>query len=137
MDNQIINYSKMLPEFKRQAAQILIEKLPGHSRVGKAAISSFLQKKKTCLRRWHVALALRLLSAADFNRLFQGIRAAFSLKKLISRGVGQEQILEVALLLIRLFKSLMINTSGANIPAEDQEKDPGTKNFVKPKEKKL
>jgi len=123
----------MLPEFKRQAAQILIEKLPGHSRAGKAAINNFLQKKQIRLRRWHVALALRLLAPADFNRLFQGIRAAFSLKKLISRGVGQEQILEVALLLIRLFKNLMISTSGAI----KQETVPGARDFVKPKEEQL
>ncbi|MDP3467056.1 MAG: hypothetical protein Q8S11_01900 [Daejeonella sp.] len=137
MDNQIINYSKMLPEFKRQAAQILIEKLPGHSRAGKAAINQFLQKKQTCLRGWHIALIFRFLSVAEFNHLFQGLRTAFSLKKLKSRGVGQEQIMEVTQLLIRLFKSLMINTSGAFIPEREQETDPGTREFVKPKEEQL
>ena len=137
MENQIIAYSKMLPEFKRQAAQILIEKLPGHSRAGQAAINNFLQKKQASLRRWHLALILRVLSAAEFKRLFQGIKSAFSLKKLKSRGLGQEQLLEVALLLISLFKNLMIQTSGSLENEMEKSLTKDSSNNVKPKEEQL
>lgn len=134
MENQIIAYSKMLPEFKREAAQILIEKLPGHSRAGRSAINRFLQKEHPCLSRWYSALMLGLLSAEEFSRLFRAIKATFSLKELKSRGVGQVQILEVVLLLIRLFKSLMINTSGALKNEEEKPSAPaGRKNYKRKK----
>ena len=137
MKTPIIVYNKMLPEFKRQAAQVIVEKLPGHSRAGRSAINRFLQKEHPCLSRWYSALLLGLLSAEDFSRLFSAIKAAFSLKELKSRGVGREQILEVVLLLIRLFKSLMINTSGALKNEEEKPAAPaGRKNF-KRKEKLL
>ena len=137
MKTPIIVYNKMLPEFKRQAAKVIVEKLPGHSRAGRSAINRFLQKEHPCLSRWYSALMLGLLSAEEFSRLFRAIKAAFSLKELKSRGVGQEQILEVVLLLIRLFKSLMINTSGALKNEEEKPAAPaGRKNF-KPKEKLL
>lgn len=127
----------MLPEFKRQAAKVIVEKLPGHSRAGRSAINRFLQQKHPCLSRWYSALMLGLLSAEEFSRLFRAIKAAFSLKALKSRGVGQQQILEVVLLLIRLFKSLMINTSGALKNEEEKPAAPaGRKNF-KCKEKLL
>lgn len=137
MKTPIIVYNKMLPEFKRQAAKVIVEKLPGHSRAGRSAINRFLQKEHPCLSRWYSALMLGLLSAEEFSRLFRAIKAAFSLKELKSRGVGQQQILEVVLLLIRLFKSLMINTSGALKNEEEKPAAPaGRKNF-KCKEKLL
>ena len=137
MKTPIIVYNKMLPEFKRQAAQVIVEKFPGHSRAGRSAINRFLQKEHPCLSRWYSALLLGLLSAEEFSRLFRAIKAAFSLKELKSRGAGQVQILEVVPLLIRLFKSLMINTSGALKNEEEKPAAPaGRKNF-KPKEKLL
>ena len=137
MKTPIIDYNKMLPEFKRRAAQVIVEKLPGHSRAGRSAINRFLQKEHPCLSRWYSALMLGLLSAEEFSRLFRAIKTAFSLKELKSRGVGQVQILEVVLLLIRLFKSLMINTSGALKNEEEKPAAPaGRKNF-KRKEKLL
>lgn len=113
MNKQIIVYNKMLPELKRQAAQVIVEKLPGHSRACRSAINRFLEQKHNCLSRWYTALLLGFLSAEDFSRLFSAIKAAFSLNELKSRGVRQEQILEVVLLLISLLKNIMINASGA------------------------
>lgn len=135
MKKPIIVYNKMLPVFKRQAAQVIVEKLPGHSRAGRNAINKFLQKEHTCLSRWYSALILGLLSAEEFSRLFRAIKAAFSLKELKSRGIGQEQILEVVLLLIRLFKSIMINMSGALKNEEVKLAVPARRKNIKLKEK--
>lgn len=133
MNKQIIVYNKMLPEFKRQAAQVIVEKLPAHRRAGRTAINNFLQKEHSCLNRWHIALILGFMSIGEFSRLFGAIKEAFSLKELKNRGVGLEKILEVTRLLIELFKSLMINTSGAFKNEEENPADPAKKMDDEPK----
>lgn len=118
MKNQITVYNKMLPEFKRQALQLIIEKLPAHRRAGQIAINSFLQKENSCLNRWHTALILGFLSISEFAHLFRVLKDAFSLKDLKGR-VSPEKILELTRLLTGLFKSLMIKSSGASRNEEE------------------
>ncbi|WP_276360185.1 hypothetical protein [Daejeonella sp. H1SJ63] len=120
MKNQITVYNKMLPEFKRQAIQLIVEKLPAHRRAGQIAINNFLQKENSCLNRWHIALILGFLSIAEFGHLFGVLKDAFSLKDLKGR-VSPEKILELTRLLIRLFKSLMIKSSGASQNEEEDQ----------------
>lgn len=137
MENQIIAYGKMLPEFKRQAAQLIMEKLPGQSKAGQSAVNRFLKKEHSRLCRWYFALMMGFLSISEFSHLFKAIKSAFSLKELKIRGVGAEQLLELSLLLISLFKNLMIRASGAlENEMEEPAKTALSKN-VKPKEKLL
>ncbi|MHB1178208.1 MAG: hypothetical protein ACYCZO_07740 [Daejeonella sp.] len=108
-------YSKVLPVFKRRAAQLIAQNLPGHVKASKAALNQFLQKKGSGLHRWYIALVAGILTAAEFSRLFTAIKTTFSLKKLNRRGVAPDKIHEMVMLITSLLKEILITMSGASI----------------------
>jgi len=73
MEQQPVNYSKMLPAFKRSAGMMLTEHLPGHFKAARSLINSTLKKEHPKLRRWYNALKKGVLTIEEFIRLFTSL----------------------------------------------------------------
>lgn len=112
MKQAITVYNKALPEFKREASAILKEHFPDNFRDARALMNRFLEKEDHALCRWYNMLVLGWLSAADFIRLFSGLKNIFSLKELKKHGVSPEKIKEVTQLIIKLYRAIVICRSG-------------------------
>jgi hypothetical protein len=122
MKQAITVYNKALPEFKREASAILKEHFPDNFKDARALMNRFLEKEDRALRRWYNMLLLGWLSAADFIRLFSGLKNIFSLKELKKNGISPEKIKEVTQLIIKLYRAMIICRSGILEPEVTETK---------------
>ncbi|HEY0669622.1 MAG TPA: hypothetical protein VGD22_15675 [Sphingobacteriaceae bacterium] len=112
MKKAIVVYSKVLPEFKREASALLKEHFPGNFKAARSLIYRFLDMKDDKLHRWYNMLLIGWLSATDFIRLFSRLKEAFSLQELKEHGISPEKIQEVTRLIIKLYRAIVICRSG-------------------------
>lgn len=103
-----INHTGFLAAFRRNAATLLEEQIPGKVHLARQDINTFLKKEKDKLRRWHYGLILNLITSEEFGKLFSGLRNSLFLKKLKQAGLSAEQLIELTQLLRKLFRAMMI-----------------------------
>lgn len=112
MTKQVQNYKQMLPEFRRNASLLLVDNLPEHAKVANELMNASLRKNQMKFRGWFTALKFGLITIDDFIRLFKALRA-FRLKDLKKRGISDNCTLEIEQILSKLFRAMMIVSSGA------------------------
>lgn len=94
--------------FKNDAVKLLEEHLPGKLHLLRQDLNAYLKKKKNHFRRWHKGLLFGLIHSTEFARLFNGSRNSFALKKLKLAGLSAEELVQLASLLRKLFRAMMI-----------------------------
>jgi uncharacterized membrane protein YukC len=113
---KIISYSTFVKAFKRDAIDLIGEQVPGKLHLVRQDINTFLRKEERRLRRYHAALILNVMTSEEFAKLFKGISKSLALKKLKVAGLSIEQLLELADLLRKLFRAMMITYTQHKTP---------------------
>jgi hypothetical protein len=109
-----LGYTCFVKAFKRDAIKLVEEQVPGKLHFMRQDINIFLKKEEKKLRRWHKGLLLNILTSEEFIRLFNGISKSMALKKLKIAGLPAEQVLELALLLRKLLRAMIITCTQNN-----------------------
>lgn len=106
-----LKQTAMIAEFKRSASTLLENHIPGKLHLARKDINQFLHWERHRLSRWYSGLITGVLSAEEFGKLFNTIKNSFPLKNLKIAGISAEQLLEIAILLRKLFRAMMISSA--------------------------
>lgn len=105
-----ISHTKLTAEFKRQAAVLMEQHIPGKVHLARRDVHHFLLTEKRKLYGWYCAMIYRFISFEEFGSLFGGVKQSFELRYLKLAGLSPEQLRELTELLRKLYRAMIISS---------------------------